>query len=215
MADDTIEIEYELTKDDFFKFYEKQGQDITEESVEIPYGKILKNSCRFIAKTFAYVLAVVFFSRMLEKNGDFFESIYGIYLLLQVWWVWIFLLGILTLVFLQIALRYQKRYKERISILAKEKAEEVYEGYKQIGEPKVKVKLCEDNFTLDDGKMIRVANWNNMETINFVDGFFHMSFPQLQVYIPSRFFKSEEEKQRIFEQCQKWFLDAQGETANA
>ncbi|MBK9584766.1 MAG: YcxB family protein [Alphaproteobacteria bacterium] len=55
--------------------------------------------------------------------------------------------------------------------------------------------------------------WNGIEKVDITEGNLHIFVSSLSAFvIPARFFKSEEEKQRVYEQCLKWWQVAQQQT---
>lgn len=213
MADDTIEIEYELTKDEFVDFYKKAG--MTEDDLQIPYTAFFKKIAGGTVRAFMLVLIVVFISRMLRNNGELKGAMLDMYLVIQMQAVWLIMAALFVFYFLLAVVTYRSKYKARFLKKTEEIAESFIEERKSLDESSIKLRLSEDGFDLNDGIMTRTASWKKVEQVEIFKNYFHIEMSGIEIFIPPRFFQSEEEKQRIFEQCQKWYLDAQGEKANA
>tara|TARA_R110001592_G_scaffold16881_10_gene71638 strand:- start:4457 stop:5077 length:621 start_codon:yes stop_codon:yes gene_type:complete len=206
MADDTIEIEYQLTADDVIKFSlnfwspKKSQTDVVEVSKLKKVGKIILWGVACTIYSFAITGG-------LREDGfnNVFDSVWD-------YIIFILLFCSMMLIFLPTDSWVKKITKRKMmKKIHSEKNGNLFSPVKmQINSSEISVYQKYANLTF---------KWQGLEKIELEYGDLCIYVSSLNAMaIPSRFFESEDEKQRIFEQCKTWFLDAQEpqkETVNA
>ena len=210
MADDTIEIEYQLTIDDHAEFYVTFASDR-------PVGYLVT---KFFFTIFIVMLLgmLIFFGGvfviMLYIEGGDFAKVVEIITrnppLPKFRWELLLIIIICCLYdvfpskkkrFLNVLSDFKRRYNTGKNVLLTAPS---------------RLTISSNSIKGSCDYSQSEINWFGIEKVeNNEKGLCLFTSVVSGIFIPARFFKSEDERQRIFEQCQKWFLEAQGETADA
>ncbi len=197
MADDTIEIEYQLTVDDYAKF--SADRQLASDG----YKKSKKTFFKVYVVFCAFIVITNFFSAYNEYSQsqnitDVYSSIFTV---------------VLSFCLLSYLLYFFTNRKKRHQALAACMMELLKEGLNKVWFSESSLVLSQSSvlYSCEYAKSEHI--WDGIEKIEILDGDFCIFVSSISAFvIPSRFFESEEEKQRIYEQCVAWHKAAQGET---
>lgn len=197
MSGEVIEIEYQLTVEDYAKFSADwqmlSAEDKKTNSVFYKIYFVSLSFCLIVNSFTAYTEYV--------EGVDF--NIYAhIFSFLVVFLLFTYLLHFFV--------SRKKRYYLYASCLKS-----------MMAEGNNKAWLSPHKLILSDSAIFQKSDyvqseykWNGIEKVQLLDGCLCLFISAISaIYIPSRYFKSEEEKQRIYEQCLMWWSAAQEKPA--
>ena len=211
MSGEVIEIEYQLTVDDYAKF--------SADTAMRHFGRP-KFSQSFIKTCLAFfiLLSCLFFTTLtltfLFSNYFFFKE--WLSSLLELYSNYFFIMVIpLTFAFVVLISMFPDQ-KSRHRCLYNNAKYQINLGKKRMTFAPRKVELS-SKCIAETSEFYEVCyKWAGMDSVSLQAGdlcFFTSSMSAL--IIPSRFFKSEEEKQRVYEQCLTWWQAAQEKPAES
>ena len=201
MSGEAIEIEYQLTVDDYAKF--QADVSMTAEQRKAGAAGVVR-----IYKIFVCVFFVIIFLR-------FFIDVSKAEIKVSDFWSYTFeslasaALPFLIFTFFVLYLRFigKKALHSRFKAITKRLL--------SVGENKailapVILMLCQ-NYVIHSSNFFKCEYyWSGIEKVQILNGDLYLFLSTYSALIvPTRFFKSEEEKQRIYVQCLKWWQAAQ------
>ena len=197
MADETIVIEYQLSLDDIAKLSIAIWSDRSNKKFQSITTKLIQAS--------VVVLVVILLQIAVNMKGDhtLIEAISKL--------PYIFNLFFAISIFIVLLLPTERfnRACVRKSIYSKI-------NKNRSAETEVKKIIIQKNKINLFGKYISSEiDSRKITSVEIFDGDFFIFWSEVSaVYIPSRFFKSEEHKNQVFQKCQQWFSEANKEGQN-
>lgn len=203
MAEDTVEIEYQLTIDDIAK----GSAEITLECLKKEtFPKFLVRNIKSFLNFMFVVLIAVFFSELLTADGNNASAINAVGLILYSAKAWfIALCGFIGHALYDYCFTKKSSYKCCFA-------------YKKnvLGAGKNKSVLALQQIFLNSTGLIRKSEfieskvkWSAIERLKILNGDIHIFYTQESSDIlPERFFKNENHRDEVFEKMVKWHSEA-------
>lgn len=204
MADDTIEIEYQLTVDDHADFsvislLDRPAKNLGLKLLFIVFGFTLLICLILFAGTFVTMIYIA--DGQVLKVIEFLIRDFE---LPNIRWEYL-----LITAFCFLFCMFPSEERRRLDIISHTKG--IYrEGKNALLTVPCKISISSNNIKSFCDYSQSEIKWIGVEKVeNNEKGLCLFTTVVSGIFIPSRFFQSDKEKQRIFEQCQKWFLDVQ------
>lgn len=197
MADDTIEIEYQLTADDLVKFtldFWSSQKSVAYNSETTKFKRMGRFCIEALFVLSVGVLLIKVFK--IDNNYAVFEN--DVSFLIFIGLIFCMLFSFLP-------------YEKWIQSCSKKKMmKKIETGKNENLLSSTKLYISAEGIKTYQKYATSDIKWKAVEKITIQNKDFCIFVSSVHaLFVPSRFFGSEEKKQRIFEQCQKWFLDAQ------
>ena len=209
MADETIVIEYQLTLDDLADF---SATVANSHQKKTPFLKRLLGQFKCMAFGILVVSLIIITISLFGNGFDVLESIsmvVGMYTS-AVFWLLIIpsLIIFLILSYFPRTKMLRKHYKNYLSMTFKNG------NNKALLSPSTLILSPE--FVRNENNYHHVKyRWEGIEKVEIINNSLSVFISSISAYyIPSRFFKSEEHKNEVFQKCQQWFSESNKEAQN-
>ena len=195
-ADETIVIEYQLSLDDIAKLSIAIWSDRTNKKFQSIATKLIQAS----------ILIIVFLALQIVFRNENLTLIESLYKLLNIFNI--FFTAFVFFIFLLPNERFN-RACVRKSIYSK-----ITDNSSAEIETK-KIIIQRNKINLLSKYISSEIDARKITSVEIFDGDFYIFWSEVSaIFIPSRFFKSEEHKNEVFQKCQQWFSEANKEGQN-
>lgn len=200
MADDAVELEYQLTKDDYIKFWVDFGMI---QYTPLAYSEIFRVFAKVFLSTMLILGTIFLCFDLLREISDFF--------ILQRIGLRFFIIcatSIIIFLFLYVPnfVSHKSRYKKYLLNLFTKKADDE----KNVILSPLKLKISSKEIEIGEISSLKKSkyDWKIFKNIQLYNSDLCIIGKSVFIFVPSRFFNSEVEKQNIYELVKKWFEDA-------